>query len=123
MAPTSIDDIKAESNMKGFVQGFVEGFVKVRVKIWLKEWLEGRLEEKLEGRLKERLKARLEERVEEKLRSTQNSIMTVLAVRFGPPPIPVKEKVLRCLDFNLLETMLVKSAEAKTMEEFNSHLS
>ncbi|MDR3211670.1 MAG: hypothetical protein LBU79_07125 [Planctomycetota bacterium] len=57
-----------------------------------------------------------------KLKGSQNNIMTILAVRLGPVPNPVKEKVLRCLDFNLLETMLVKSLEAKTMEEFNSHL-
>ncbi|MDR3211671.1 MAG: hypothetical protein LBU79_07130 [Planctomycetota bacterium] len=83
MALTSIDIIKAESELKG--------------------WLKGKLKGKLEG--------------------SQNNIMTILAVRFGPVPNPVKEKVLYCLDFNLLKTMLVESVKAKTLEEFTSHLS
>ncbi|MDR3211672.1 MAG: hypothetical protein LBU79_07135 [Planctomycetota bacterium] len=139
MAPTSIDDIKAKSELKRWLDGWTEGWLKEWLKEWLVEWLEGEvegevkgkvkgkvevwLEEWLEGKWNGELKEKVEGKLEGKLEAIQNNIMTVLAVRFGPAPTPVKENIIRCPDYNLLENILVKSLEAKTMDEFTSHLS
>ncbi|MDR3212174.1 MAG: hypothetical protein LBU79_09690 [Planctomycetota bacterium] len=57
-------------------------------------------------------------RKEGELKGIRNSIVTVLTVRFGEIPIPLKEKVLHCQDLILLKAMLMEAADSETLDEF-----